>query len=144
MTKPSKGNFVSGPPGDILDIGRAVRDGQTQALLTKGTQLARPGLLCLSGVNELNTAKVADFLIQLMVGLNMIAVDAENQYSVNLLASMEAKTPPATMTRARRMQKTFEAGMADAERSLTAPAQMELDLNPLPELPETLDHPGDW
>ena len=139
MTKASTGNWIPGPPGDVLNIGLAVRSGSTESLLTRGLQRARVGLLSVNGLNDFDANLAADFCAQLLVGFNIIAADCENQCSIQQLAELEAKTPPVAMAKARRMAKSYQSALADAEQSLTAPVQLELDFNPPRELPLTLD-----
>ena len=112
-----------------MGIARACRDGQTSKLLDSATQRANQSLLIYSGRNPFDAAEASDLLSCVLVGLLIVASDAELQVINQQMERMKETTPAATIKRAKRM-----TGHIDASGT---PDQLELDL--FPRLPLTLN-----
>lgn len=120
---------------DPLGIKSAVRKGGATKSLGHSVQRALQGLWVINGVSE-EENDASDFLLAPILGMALLAEKLHYDDVNERTARMEATTDPLVMAKARRMVNTFNAGMADAERSIKAGGvqQLELDLSGEPEL----------
>jgi hypothetical protein len=115
---------------DPMGISRTVQN-PTQLLKTQRDSVVvlRRGLFAINGIDP-EAESAVDFFLGGLLGMALILEKAYYDAMTVATERLEAETPVAVMREAKRMVRTYEAGMADAERTIRAGRvqQLELDL----------------